>query len=248
MSEAMQTRKFRFQQVLPILGIGVVAVLGAYFYGNMISFDALRENREMLIAWRDSNFALAGLSFVLLYIAIVAFSLPGATILTLTGGFLFGIVFGVLFSVTGATIGAVLIFLAAKTGFGDFLHDKMQARGGRGGLLAKMEAGLHENEVSYLFLMRLVPAIPFFIANLAPAFLGVKLRNYVFTTFFGIMPGSVVYNSVGAGLGEVFAAGGTPNLGLIFEPRILLPILGLCVLAALPICVKVLGKKKDKTP
>ena len=91
--------------------------------------------------------------------------------------------------------------------------------------------------------MRLIPAIPFFIANLAPAFLGVSLRNYIFTTFFGIMPGAIVYASVGAGLGEVFARGETPDLGIIFAPHILGPILGLCALAALPIVIKRFRKK-----
>ena len=111
--------------------------------------------------------------------------------------------------------------------------------------MARIRDGLRENEVSYLLLMRLVPAIPFFLANLAPAFLGVGLRNFAFTTFFGIMPGSIVYTSVGSGLGEVFARGETPNLGIIFEPHILGPILGLCALAALPIVIKHFTKKKD---
>ena len=87
-------------------------------------------------------------------------------------------------------------------------------------------------------IIRLVPAIPFFISNLAPAFLGVKLRIYALTTFFGIMPGAVVYTSIGAGLGAVFERGGTPDLGIIFEPRILGPIIGLAVLAAVPIVIK----------
>jgi hypothetical protein len=95
-----------------------------------------------------------------------------------------------------------------------------------------------------LFLIRLVPAVPFFVANLMPAFLDVPLRRFVISTFFGIMPGAVVYTSVGAGLGEVFARGETPNLGIIFEPQILLPILGLAALAALPIIVKAVAASK----
>ena len=95
-----------------------------------------------------------------------------------------------------------------------------------------------------LFLIRLVPAVPFFIANLLPAFLEVPLHRFVISTFLGIIPGAVVYTSVGAGLGEVFAAGETPNLGIIFEPHILLPLLGLCALAALPIVLNVVRGKK----
>jgi len=93
-----------------------------------------------------------------------------------------------------------------------------------------------------LFLIRLVPAVPFFVANIIPALVGVPVSRFVVTTFFGIIPGGVVFTWVGAGLGEVFARGETPDLGIIFEPHILGPILGLCVLAALPMLVKALRR------
>ena len=96
-----------------------------------------------------------------------------------------------------------------------------------------------------LFFIRLVPAVPFFVANLIPAFLDVPLRRFVISTFLGIIPGSLVYTSVGAGLGEVFARGETPNFGIIFEPHILLPILGLCVLSVLPVIIKAVTGKKE---
>ena len=232
----------RLRRMLPLIVIAVVAVLGFVFLRDVLTFDTLRDNREALIAWRDSNYLLAALIFIAIYIVVVAFSLPGAAVMTLTGGFLFGIFPGALFCVIGATLGAIAIFLAAKTGLGDMLQEKIRSNEG---IVKRVDAGLKENEISYLFLMRLVPAIPFFLANLIPAFLGVSLRNFAFTTFFGIMPGSVVYTSVGAGLGEVFARGESPNLGIIFEPHILGPILGLCALAALPIVIKSIRGKKD---
>ncbi len=244
MTDTTKPRGISLRKLAPLLMIVLVAVAGAYFLRDVLSFEALRDNREMLISWRDSNYPLAAVVFIGVYIVVVAFSLPGAAIMTLTGGFLFGIFPGALFCVLGASIGAVLIFTAAKTGLGDMLHAKMHSQDG-GGILERMEKGLHENEVSYLMLMRLVPAIPFFIANLAPAFLGVKWRNFALTTFFGIMPGSIVYTSVGAGLGDVFAAGETPDLGIIFQPNILGPIIGLCVLAALPILIKAFTSKKE---
>lgn len=231
------------RRALPLGIILLGALAGAYFLRDVLSFETLRDNRDMLIGWRDANYGLAVFGFIGLYILVVAFSLPGATVMTLSGGFLFGIFPGALFCVVGASIGAVLIFTAAKTGLGDMLHAKMQAKGG--GVITRMEKGLHENEISYLLLMRLVPAIPFFLANLAPAFLGVKWRNFALTTFFGIMPGSIVYTSVGAGLGDVFAAGEMPDLGVIFQPAILGPILGLCALAMLPVVIKAFTKKKE---
>ena len=166
---------------------------------------------------------------------IVGFSLPGATIATLTGGFLFSTFPGALFNVTGATLGATLIFLAARWGLGERLGAKLEESDGK---IKAIKDGIDENQWSMLFLIRLVPAVPFFVANLLPAFLEVPLRRFVISTFFGIIPGAVVYTSVGAGLGEVFARGETPNLGIIFEPHILWPILGLAALAALPIALK----------
>ena len=226
----------------PMLLIGVVAVVGAFALRDYLSFDALRENREALIAFRDSNFVLTVLGFVLIYVLIVTFSLPGALIATLTGGFLFGTVFGTAINITAATVGATLIFSAARMGLGDKLKARMDASDG---MVARIKKGLDENQWSMLFFIRLVPAVPFFVANLIPAFLAVPLKRFVISTFLGIIPGSLVYTSVGAGLGEVFARGETPNLGIIFEQHILLPILGLCVLSVLPVVIKAMTGKKD---
>ena len=227
---------------LPLIAILTVAAIGAFTLRDYLSFQALADNREALIAFRDANYLLTVLAFMAAYVVIVAFSLPGATIATLTGGFLFATFPGALFNVTAATIGATAIFLAARMGFGEKLGAKLEASDGP---VKAIKDGIDENQWSMLFLIRLVPAVPFFVANLLPAFLEVPLRRFVISTFFGIIPGTVVYTSVGAGLGEVFAAGETPNLGIIFEPHVLLPILGLCVLAALPIAIKAVRGKSE---
>ena len=224
---------------LPLVAIAAVAIVGAVALRDTLTFDTLRANREALIAFRDQHYLLSGLVFVGVYIVMVAFSLPGATLATLTGGFLFGLFPGALFNVTAATIGACLLFLAAKWGLGERLSARLDAGDGA---VRRIKDGIRENELSVLFLMRLVPAVPFFVANLIPALVGVSLARFAFTTFFGIIPGGVVYTWVGAGLSEVFARGETPNLGIIFEPQILGPIIGLCVLAALPILLKILRK------
>ena len=176
------------------------------------------------------------------YVVIVAFSLPGATIATLTGGFLFATFPGALFNVTAATIGATAIFQAARWGFGEKLGARLE---GSDGIVKSIKDGIDENQWSMLFVIRLVPVVPFFLANLIPSFLEVPLRRFVISTFLGIIPGAVVYTSVGAGLGEVIARGETPNLGIIAEPHILGPILGLAALALLPVVLKaVRGKKR----
>ena len=230
-----------FLRRLPLIAILAVAAIGAFTLRDYLSFEALAETRETLIAFRDANYILTVAAFILAYVVIVAFSLPGATIATLTGGFLFATFPGALFNITGATIGATIIFLAAQWGLGEKLSAKMDSSDGA---VKKIKTAIDENQWEALFLIRLVPAVPFFVANLVPALVGVPLFRFVVSTFFGIIPGAVVYTSVGAGLGEVFARGETPNLGIIFEPHILLPILGLCALAALPIVIKALRGKK----
>ena len=225
---------------LPLIAVLTVAAIGAFTLRDYLSFATLADNREALIAFRDSNYVLTVLVFILVYIVIVAFSLPGATIATLTGGFLFATFPGALFNVIGATIGATLIFTAARMGMGERLAERMEASEG---LVKRIKDGIDENQWSMLFLIRLIPAVPFFVANLVPALVGVPTRRFVISTFFGIIPGAVVYTSVGAGLGEVFARGETPDLGIIFEPHILLPILGLAALAALPVLLKAVRGK-----
>ncbi|MEC7668971.1 MAG: TVP38/TMEM64 family protein [Pseudomonadota bacterium] len=226
---------------LPLAVILAVAAIGYATLGDYLTFDTLRENREALLAFRDANYVLTVLVFILIYVAIVAFSLPGATVATLTGGFLFATFPGALFNITAATLGAIAIFQAARWGLGEKLAARMEASDG---VIHKIKQGINENDWSMLFLIRLVPAVPFFVANLVPAFVGVPLWRYAVTTFLGIIPGTVVYTSVGAGLGEVFARGETPNLGIIFEPHVLFPILGLAALAALPMILKALRGKK----
>jgi len=227
--------------IVPIIGFILVTVVAIFALRDHLSFQALSENRESLIAFRDANYLLAVIVFVTAYALAVAFSLPGATILTLTGGFLFATFPGALFNVLGATIGATGIFLAARWGLGAHLGAKLEASDGK---IKAIKDGIDENQWSMLFLMRLVPVVPFFVANLLPAFLEVPLRRFVISTFVGIIPGAVVYTSVGAGLGEVFERGETPNLGIIFEPHILLPIVGLCALAVLPMIIKAITGKK----
>ena len=240
MTDTTPTRSAARFRYLPILVILAVAALGAVYLREYLSFEALATHREALIAFRDANYALTVLGFIGIYVAIVAFSLPGATVATLTGGFLFATFPGALFNIVGATIGATAIFLAARWGLGERLAARMDSSEG---MVRRIKSGIDENQWSMLFLIRLVPAVPFFVANLVPALVGVPTQRFVISTFLGIIPGAVVYTSVGAGLGEVFARGETPNLGIIFEPHILLPILGLAALSAVPIVIKAVRGK-----
>lgn len=221
---------------LPILVILTAAVIGAVALRDDLSFETLARHHDTLLAFRDSHYLSAVLGFLAVYVGIVALSLPGGTIATLTGGFLFGLFPGVIYNVLAAGTGAVGVFLAVRSGFGEALARRVEAGGGTA---ARLQAALRDNEWSVLFLIRLVPLVPFVIANLMPALVGTSLWRFAVSTFLGIIPGALVFTSVGAGLGEVFARGEAPDLGLIFSPPILLPLLGLAALAALPIVIKV---------
>jgi uncharacterized membrane protein YdjX (TVP38/TMEM64 family) len=226
---------------IPLALIAVAAVIGYVTLRDYLSFDTLRDNRDALLAFRDRNFWTLAVGFVGIYFLIVAFSLPGAAVASVTGGFLFGLFGGVVFNVMAATIGAAAIFLAARWGLGATLAAKLDASEGR---IKAMQQGLRENEVNVLLLLRLVPAVPFFVANLLPALVGVGFFNFFWTTAVGIIPGAIVFTWIGVGLGEVFDRGEEPDLSLLWEPHVIAPILGLCVLAALPIAVRALRRRK----
>lgn len=230
------------RQRLPLIVIAVIAVLGAFTLSDYLSFETLRDNRAALLAFRDDNYLLTASAFVAAYIAIVAFSLPGATAATLTGGFLFGVFPGAFFNLTAATIGAVLIFLAVRSGFGHALSARIDASEGR---VKQITAAIRTNEVPVLLSLRLMPVLPFFVMNVIPALIGVRTSVFTFTTFVGIMPGGFIYTWVGAGLGEVFARDETPNLGIIFEWHILGPLLGLAILSLLPVLIKTYRSRKE---
>ena len=226
-------------RMIPLLLVIAAAVLAYWRFGELLTFSALQENRAQLIAFRDGNYTMTAATFIALYAVMVALSLPGATIATLTGGFLFSVFPGTLFNMIAATLGACGIFLAARMGLGERLAAKLDDSEGA---VKRIKAGIDRNQWSMLFLMRLMPIVPFFVANLVPSFLGVSLGRFAVSTFFGIIPGAIVYTSLGAGLGSVFETGEMPNLGIIFEPQILLPILGLCALAALPLFLRLMRK------
>jgi len=216
------------------IAVIAAAIAGAFALGvdDYLSFDALRENREVLMNFTQSNVVAAAALFIAAYALTTALSLPGGAVLSIAGGFLFGSIFGTAWVVLGATIGAVGIFLAARTALGDFLKAKA------GPWLKKMEAGFQDNAFSYLLVLRLVPLFPFVVVNLVPAFLGVKLRTFALETFIGIIPGSFVFASIGAGLGSVFDRGDSFSPANALTPEIIVALVGLSVLSIIPVAYK----------
>jgi uncharacterized membrane protein YdjX (TVP38/TMEM64 family) len=223
----------RIKRFLP-LAILLLAIAGVLASGlaDYLSFEQLQQNRAQLLDFVDRHPLLAPLLFMAIYAAVIALSIPGGAVLTVAGGFLFGVGLATLYVVVAATVGASLVFLAARTALGDSLRAKA------GPWMRRMEDGFRENALNYLLFLRLIPIFPFWLVNLVPAFLGVPFPTYVIATFLGIIPGTLVYASVGNGLGAVFDAGQSPDLGIIFEPAIILPIVGLAVLAVLPVAYR----------
>ena len=209
-----------------------MAIAGYYFLLDYLSFEILREHRETLLSFRDSNYVAAVLTFILAYTLFVAFSVPGGLILSITGGFLFCDLSRRILQYDWGNAWGDHNFLAARWGFGARLAASLE---NSEGLVKKIKDGVDENQWAMLFLIRLIPGVPFFLANLVPSFLDVPVRRFVISTFFGIFPGALVFTSIGAGMGEIFARGETPDLGVFWEPQIILPILGLCALSACPL-------------
>jgi uncharacterized membrane protein YdjX (TVP38/TMEM64 family) len=223
----------RTKRFLPVV-ILLLAIAAAFALGinDYLSFEQLERNRTWLLELVERHPFLAPFAFMLIYALAIALSVPGGAILTMTGGFLFGVAAGTCYAVVAATLGATVVFLIAKTALGDSLRQKT------GPAMRRMEAGFRENALNYLLFLRLIPVFPFWLVNLVSAFLGVPLGTYVVATAVGIIPGTLVYASVGNGLGAVFETGGRPDLGIIFEPRIILPLVGLAVLALLPVAYR----------
>jgi uncharacterized membrane protein YdjX (TVP38/TMEM64 family) len=228
-------------KMLP-LGVLLAAIICFFVFdlNRFLSFEAIASYRHELMTWYTQHEILTVLSFMGIYIAAVAFSLPGAVWLTLAGGFIFGAGLATLYVVFAATIGASLLFIIARYALSDYFHDKV------GHSIQKMEHGFQENAFSYLMVLRLIPAFPFWLVNLVPALLGVPLRTFFIATFLGIIPGSFVYAIVGSGINELIELEERPNLSMIFEPKIMGALVGLALLSLIPVIYKKYKSKSDQ--
>jgi uncharacterized membrane protein YdjX (TVP38/TMEM64 family) len=211
--------------VAPLAVVVLVALAWAFGLHRYLTLEALAAQREALAGLVAARPVLSALVYVAAYIGVVAFSLPGGAVMTLAGGLLFGAFFGACLAVLGATIGAAVLFLLARSAFAPLVAGRAE------GLLGPLRAGLARDGFFYLLSLRLVPVFPFWLLNLAPVLLGMAFAPYLAATFLGIIPGTLVFAGIGAGLDEVFLSGGVPDLGVIFSWGVLLPLLGLALLS-----------------
>ena len=231
----------RVKQFGPLILLLTGALIGAMLLGDYITFEIVQRNRQMLIAFRDEHFVWTVVGFLSIYILVVSFSLPGASVTSITGGFLFGLLLGTILNVSAASIGAIAIFLAVKIGLGKLATQKIDQFGGRMTVLRKR---LLENEISVLLMLRLLPIVPFFAVNIIAALVGVRLKNFALTTILGIIPGALVFTWIGVGIGDVFDQSGTPDISLIWSPQVLGPLVGLALLFGVPAVIRIFGPKE----
>ena len=214
----------------------IIGVFGLIFFSEWISFEALKENRTEIADFRDKNFTLSIISFWIFYVTLVVFSLPGAAVASVSGGFLFGLGGGLIINVTAASTGATLLFVLVRYGVKSFNYNKSNTFNSN--IIFRIKNALIINQVSIMLILRLVPVVPFFLANILPALVGVRLFNFIWTTIIGIIPGGIVFTWIGVGVGEVFDRNEYPSLVLLFSPVILGPILSLVCLLLLPIILR----------
>lgn len=211
-----------------VLGLFALAV-GAFFFFDLkqyLSLEALKANRDSLLAYTDTHYIASVLIFVAIYCLQTAFSLPGAAVFTLAGGFLFGSVVGMLYVNVAATAGATLAFLSARYLLRDWVERKFGDR------LGPLQEGFAKNAFSYLMTLRLIPIFPFFLVNLVSGLTRIRVGQYVLATALGIIPGSFVYANAGRQLGSI------NSLGEIASPRVLGAFALLGLLSLVPILYK----------
>ena len=213
------------------LGLLLAAFAAIWASGLMrqISWAALARNQAALGVWVGSHPVTAPAVYIALYAATVLFLIPESAIVTVAGGLLFGAIAGGALALIGSSAGAVFLFLAVRY----HVADALAARGGR--FLTTVQTSLARHGFSFLLAIRLVPLFPFWLVNLAGALSGIRLLPYAAATVVGAAPATFIFASIGAGIGEVLQAGGTPDLKVIFSPQVLGPLLGLAALSLLPV-------------
>jgi uncharacterized membrane protein YdjX (TVP38/TMEM64 family) len=243
MSETLQTeppQKSLMKRLLP-LGILLLGLVAFFALGGPQYLDADRARALLgdINGWVEENLILALLAYVIFYTLAVSISVPGALWFTIGAGFLFGPIYGTGVAVIGATCGATIIFLAARFAFADWVREKFP------GYIAKLQDGFSRDAFSYILILRLIPALPFFGINIATALLNVPVRAFFFGTLFGVIPGAYVYATVGSTISRA-ADQGVPSFGALLTPDVIGAMVAFGVLAILPIVYKRLTAKKSE--
>ena len=217
--------------LLPMVLIAGLIIFFTNDLKNTFSFAGLATNYSVITDFVASNQLASWLGFMLLYAVVVALSLPAALLLTLAGGAVLGWI-AIPLIIIGASAGACVVFIAAKTVFTSLFSERAA------GFISLLEAGFKKDAFSYLLALRLIPAAPFWVVNIVPALLGMRLLPFFIATFIGIAPGTSVYVAVGRGFDKVLARGEVPDLSTLQDPYIITPLVALGLLSLMPVLVK----------
>lgn len=219
----------RGRRFLPfaILLAGLVAVLASGLH-RALTFEALVEGRAALTAFVEDFGALATLTYLAVQIVISALSIPAISLASIAGGFLFGPVLGTGLSITGQTLGALIVFLAVRMAFRDLVIRHA------GNAVRRFETGFAHNAFAYIFVLRLVPVAPSWVANLFPGALGVPLRTFGLATLVGILPCTAIFTWVGNSLNAWAAADRKADWSVLAAPEFAIPLLVLSALSLMP--------------
>ncbi len=228
------------------LGVALAAVLiallaAAFWHG--LTLDDLRDRREALTAYIHAHPVLSVEVYMVAYFLVVSLSLPGALIMSLSGGYLFGVVEGTAAAVTGASLGATAMYGVARWLMGHSLRDRLA---GSGGLGARLEAGVRRNAFLALLSLRLIPGMPFALVNVAAAAVRIPFLTYVGATVAGIAPSTLVYVWIGHELTSVLSRNGSLKLSKVIQPQVFLPLVALFLLAATPLAWKAWKARKSR--
>jgi uncharacterized membrane protein YdjX (TVP38/TMEM64 family) len=228
-----------WQRSIPIVLLATGLVLFfAFGLQRYLTLSSLRAHRVLLLGYVAAHPVFAAGLYASVYTAIAAFGVPGGTVLSITGGFLFGAIEAAALATCAETLGGTILFLAARTAFADYFRLRMGPR------VQRFEDGFNRNAFSYLLVSRLIPMFPFPLVNVASGLLGVNARTFIVATFIGIAPATFVFAGLGRGLGRVFDKHKPLDMHLIFQAQILYPLIGLAILALVPPMVQALRRRR----
>lgn len=235
MAKELSRTRLWIKLLILLIFVGGLVSFFALGGDQWITLEALKARRTWLLGYAEHHYALMLLISVLVYASFIMLSIPGAIILSLAMGFIFGRWVGALMIICAATLGATLVFMAARYLFAEAARKRIE-----GGLAKKLMAGFNQNAFNYMLFLRIVPLFPFWLVNLASAFTPIKLRTYVLATALGIVPGSFVFANLGQSLGHI------NNLSELLSWEIIGALLLLGILALIPILIKKVRSKKPE--
>ena len=197
----MTTAPSPIRRWLPLIALAsFIAIAYALGLQKYFSLAAIAENHAALEIYVRDHLVFAVLIYMAIYIGVVALSLPGAGILSIAGGFIFGWALSGTVTIFAATIGAIIVFQIVKTSLGATIAERA------GPFVKKLSDGFAKDAFNYLLFLRLVPAFPFFAINAVAGLVKVDLRTYAVATLLGIIPGSYAFAWLGRGLGSIIEA------------------------------------------